>query len=196
MRSTKWRFFSCWLIIVGLLCPPVVAADVPLLRQGHRGPEVVVLQDLLASLGYLSGEVDGIFGPNTKRSVVNFQKDEGLVSDGIVGVQTWRRLQAKAPVRDPELVLWEEVDLLFPHGSAATIVDLVTGRSLQVRRYHGHLHADVEPLTAADTKVLKSLYGGCFSWERRAVALEIGGRRIAASMNGFPHGSGISIIMV
>lgn len=88
----------------------------------------------------------------------------------------------------PELVLWEEVNSLFPHMAVATVVDVKTRLSFHVRRYYGHFHADVEPLTEADTKVLRAIYGGRFSWERRAIIVNIKGRRIAASMNGYPHG--------
>ena len=48
----------------------------------------------------------------------------------------------------------------------------------------------MEPLTRDDTATLLAIYGGQWSWKRRAVVLEAGGRRIAASMNGMPHGWG------
>jgi hypothetical protein len=36
--------------------------------------------------------VDGIFGPNTESAVLYFQTDRGLVSDGLVGSNTWRAI--------------------------------------------------------------------------------------------------------
>ena len=83
---------------------------------------------------------------------------------------------------------WPEVDRLWPWDAVATLRDLETGRTLRVTRYGGYQHADAEPLTRQDTAVLRALYGGAWSWRRRAVVLEIGGRRIAASINGMPHG--------
>src|SRR5690606_24124075 len=66
-----------------------------------------------------------------------------------------------------------------------------SGRRFRVSRYGGTQHADAEPVTPADTAVLRSLYGGTWSWRRRAVVLEVGERRIAASINGMPHGEGV-----
>ena len=38
--------------------------------------------------------VDGIFGQGTYNSVVQFQRQYGLAPDGIVGRDTWNKLQA------------------------------------------------------------------------------------------------------
>ena len=90
-----------------------------------------------------------------------------------------------------ELVPWTGVDPLFPWDSQAVVEDLRTGVRLTVRRYGGHLHADVEPATRRDAAVLRALYGGEWSWRRRPVVAVVAGRRIAASINGMPHGRGV-----
>lgn len=90
----------------------------------------------------------------------------------------------------PELVLWSEATSLFPRGEKARVIDVKTGRSFHIRRFAGTYHADVEPLSAQDTQIMREIYGGRWSWERRAIILEVGGRRLAASMNGQPHGRG------
>ena len=68
------------------------------LRQGSRGPDVVVVQ---ASLNRIAqnypaipkiSPVDGIFGPQTEASVRRFQEIFGLTVDGIVGKATWYEL--------------------------------------------------------------------------------------------------------
>lgn len=89
-----------------------------------------------------------------------------------------------------ERLEWEQVDALFPRGGAARVTDLETGKSFQVRRRGGYLHTDIEPSTRRDTDTMKEIYGGRWSWLRRAVIVEVGGRRIAGSMNGMPHGGG------
>lgn len=89
----------------------------------------------------------------------------------------------------PQALSWSEVQRIFPHNCVARVIDVETGKSFRVRRYYGHSHADVEPLTAEDTAVMKDVYGQ-WSWLRRPIVVEVAGRRIAASMNGFPHGKG------
>lgn len=90
-----------------------------------------------------------------------------------------------------EYISWSEASRLFPRKSNAKITDLETGLSFQVQRRAGSFHADVQPLTALDTRIMKKIYNGQWSWRRRAVIVEIGSRRLAASMNGMPHGSGL-----
>lgn len=57
-------------------------------RKGDSGSGVKSIQQILASTGYYAGKVDGIFGNITEQAVRNFQKDSGLVVDGIVGKAT------------------------------------------------------------------------------------------------------------
>lgn len=85
-----------------------------------------------------------------------------------------------------ELLHWDAAGKIFK--SRATIIDVATGLSFQVQRRGGHNHADIEPLTSEDTAILRRIYGGVWSWARRAVIVVTGGRRIAASINGMPHG--------
>lgn len=84
---------------------------------------------------------------------------------------------------------WKEVQQIFPKLTTAVLTDLETGKKLEVQRRGGLYHADIQPLTARDTQVLKEIYGQ-WSWKRRAIIAEIGLYRVAASMNGMPHGSG------
>ena len=78
----------------------------------------------------------------------------------------------------------------FKVGVIATVTDVETGLSWQVKRSGGTNHADVQPLTAEDTAKMKQAYGGKWSWNRRAIWVTVGGKRYAASMNGMPHGTG------
>lgn len=90
-----------------------------------------------------------------------------------------------------EFLTWPEVKGIFPRYARATIRDYETGKSFRVQRRAGSGHADVQPLTAADTAVMKNIYQGKWSWRRRAVIVTLdNGTRIAASMTGMPHGSG------
>jgi len=59
---------------------------------GSSGNKVAEIQQRLKELQYYNDSVDGVFGPNTYYSVVRFQVDNGLVSDGIVGNATLDKL--------------------------------------------------------------------------------------------------------
>jgi peptidoglycan hydrolase-like protein with peptidoglycan-binding domain len=72
------------------------AAPAPLavpktVRQGtgsraRPDPDVIKLQTILGLTA------DGIFGPQTRMAVVQFQRSHSLTTDGIVGPQTWTAL--------------------------------------------------------------------------------------------------------
>lgn len=88
-----------------------------------------------------------------------------------------------------ELVAWDTARNLFAIGDTAAVIDVNTGLSFRIKRKGGSNHADNEPLTAEDTAIMKQIYGGSWSWDRRAVVLVVDGKKIAASMAGMPHGS-------
>lgn len=85
---------------------------------------------------------------------------------------------------------WTQASQYFPRMGYATVVDLETGMLFKVQRRAGSDHADVQPLTRDDTSVMKAIYGGTWSWDRRAILVVTDSARIAASMNGMPHGKG------
>ena len=58
------------------------------LRRGDENAEVLVLQQYLLNLGYLSNEPDGQFGSGTERAVKLFQEANGLTADGVAGKGT------------------------------------------------------------------------------------------------------------
>lgn len=88
-----------------------------------------------------------------------------------------------------ELVSWSVINDLFSKGSTAVLQDFETGRKFNIYRLFGTNHADCEPLTANDTKIMKECFGGEWSWDRRAAILWLDGRPIACSMAGMPHGT-------
>lgn len=54
-------------------------------RPMIRGEDVAELQSRLNSLGFDSGKVDGIYGPQTESAVLDFQNNRHLAEDGRVG---------------------------------------------------------------------------------------------------------------
>ena len=76
--------------------------DMPMLYRGCTGDAVKTLQDKLNTLGYNSGNVDGIFGVKTYAAVTAFQKANGLGVDGIVGKLTWGKIYGVSPAMPVE----------------------------------------------------------------------------------------------
>ncbi len=62
-----------------------------LVKINSRGKGVLLVQYLLRYYGY-NVDLDGIFGTQTRNAVIDFQQDNNLVTDGIVGVNTYRAL--------------------------------------------------------------------------------------------------------
>jgi len=66
-----------------------------LINEGRLAPDSIpmdIIDQLIEMKGYYAGNIDGIFGPITRSSVVHFQGCMGLVQDGIVGIKTWTAL--------------------------------------------------------------------------------------------------------
>ncbi|MFW6238433.1 MAG: peptidoglycan DD-metalloendopeptidase family protein [Halanaerobiales bacterium] len=96
-RTFKIRFkhlniFVLTFILFVLLS--IRAGAIPL-KKGDRGPEVEKVQNHLNQIGY-DVSVDGNFGEKTQENIKNFQNDNGLVIDGIVGENTYDMLQERA----------------------------------------------------------------------------------------------------
>ena len=88
--------------------PPALPKPIPaskLMRKGNPGndlAQVKTLQTRLTQLGYDVGRIDGIFGDSTERGVSDFQRDNRLVADGVVGPATVKALNnAKGRAKVP-----------------------------------------------------------------------------------------------
>jgi peptidoglycan hydrolase-like protein with peptidoglycan-binding domain len=76
-----------------------VASDSKVLKRGNIGNSVHLIQQALIDLGYsLPSGSDGIFGPETEKAVLAFQKRNHLVKqEGIVGIETMSKLDGLSP---------------------------------------------------------------------------------------------------
>lgn len=92
-----------------------------------------------------------------------------------------------------DLLPWEKVNKVLPKYSKFTVVDIETGKKFRVQRRAGSRHADVQPLSNQDTKIMKQIYKGKWSWRRRAILIIKDNKKIPASMHGMPHGAGALI---
>lgn len=62
------------------------------LSEGAVGPDVFELQYRLNLIGFYIKVLDGIFGKETKRAVIEFQKSNGLTPDGTVDREMFAKL--------------------------------------------------------------------------------------------------------
>ena len=67
---------------------PYSSAEYVLSKLGSRGDEVRRIQRKLKQLGYYTGSIDGIYGSNTQKAIISFQRSCGLTADGIAGPRT------------------------------------------------------------------------------------------------------------
>jgi Putative peptidoglycan binding domain len=70
----------------------------PTIRQGDTGDVVRRLQRALSRGSDRGLTVDGVFGWQTESGVVEFQKAESLMPDGVVGPLTWQALPDGGPM--------------------------------------------------------------------------------------------------
>lgn len=96
-RNKKWTHWAIPACIDGTYTPPKEDKK-PVnktIRKGNKGELVKKCQQLLVKHGYSLGicGVDGDFGTATEKAVKEFQKDNGLKVDGIVGESTWAALE-------------------------------------------------------------------------------------------------------
>lgn len=87
--------------------PACSTGGYPLVERGSRNMYVFILQDALNALGYPAGNLDGIFGRNTHNAVEQFQRNNRLTPDGVVGCNTWRAITGRAlGIGQTSTVLW------------------------------------------------------------------------------------------
>ena len=86
---------------------PTMESFPSLKKNSKETGYITLLQTNLKNRGYYDGPVDGKYGDNTEKAVMEFQKDLGKPISGTVGPKTWEQLKTsnvvrvKAPVAPP-----------------------------------------------------------------------------------------------
>lgn len=89
-------------------------ADAVLKEGSSESFAVKELQERLKRFGFYTSRIDGDFGPGTTKAVKAFQTKSGLVSDGIVGVKTWKAVLHLDSIHKPdETVTLEKLKELY-----------------------------------------------------------------------------------
>lgn len=164
------------------------------------------LQERLKALGYYSAQITGNIGPKTEEAIKKFQKAKGLTVTGKADSATVKAAadavtEAEKPSSAKGKVYnvdWFENKTSFynkaglKRGNHAKLTDLNTGRSLTISIQSTGNHADVEPVSAADTAALCAIYGvsspSGITYVRRPMLVEVGEYRMVCSIYGVPHG--------
>lgn len=91
VTASKWTWWAEMKYVDYEGTGPSPEPSYPTLRKGSTGEYVTLLQTKLIQRGYNVGSTgaDGKYGTNTFNAVKAFQKDNGLVQDGVTGALTW-----------------------------------------------------------------------------------------------------------
>ena len=186
-----------------------VEASYGTLKVGNTGTAVKNLVQALKDRGYYSGSVTNKYTTAVEKAVRAFQKAQSISVDGIAGPATQHALYGTVPVGAADtsnltMTLYpaEKIDWwtgginnMWVKGTNYKIYDVKTGIVWWAHRWSGGYHADVEPLTAADTARLCKCYGVTTAqeianrklYQRRPSLITIGNRTFACSLYGVPH---------
>ncbi len=160
---------------------------------GNTGRHVKALQQALKLKGYYKAAIDSSYGDKTAEAVKAFQKASRLTVDGVAGYATIKKLfgqnAANYTLETERLDWFKNGSATIPKGATFTVKDIATGKTFSATRWSGVNHLDAEPTTSDDTDTVKAVFGGEWSWRRRAILVKYNGHVYAASMNGMPHGT-------
>jgi hypothetical protein len=175
------------------------------------------VQTALKKKGFFYPAADGIFGNATKAAVEKFQASVSLPVDGVAGPQTllvllgsegaaslWYNYRASMPEQKVRtngkvrLADWFDTDeangmqsvIKKGEDNAFEVIDVRTGIHWTMIRFgdvNCHWHADVCPLTKADTEAMTKAWGGELDPTRRPVWVKLNGKYYAAGLMGYVH---------
>lgn len=95
------------IFVIMLICSLLLTAsyaygdEFQIIRQGSKGEQVVRIQERLFDLGYYTYKTTGSFQTVTRRAVVSYQLESGLMSDGTIGQESYGALFSRNAVRAP-----------------------------------------------------------------------------------------------
>ncbi|QQE77678.1 GH25 family lysozyme [Alicyclobacillus sp. SO9] len=136
------------------------SASHPMLLYGDTGIHVKDVQILLYRAGLHPGWIDGIFGPDTLQAVRDFQHQQKISMDGIVGPVTWTHLLSQTAVGRPLLQhgsrgqqVTDLQYLLSYYGTQPGAIDGIFGplTGAAVKRFQRNVHIGVDGIVGPNT---------------------------------------------
>lgn len=96
LSTQIWLYLLPVFVVLGVLGmaretfaqTPLVQTFDQTIQPGASGSEITVIQERLRQLGYFNQSPTGNFGSVTRNAVIQFQRQNGLNPDGVVGSQT------------------------------------------------------------------------------------------------------------
>ncbi len=155
--------------------PPVVAAKKPalggstnLLDRPHKAfdERLLAAQVALTQLGFSSGSLDGVPGPQSRAAIRAYQQRERLPATGNLDATTLSRLAADGPPYVTHVVSEEDLAGLQPIGGTWL------GKSQQGRLAHESLLERLAERTRTNPKLLRWLNPG-LDWERMTAGTSV-----------------------
>ena len=142
---------------------------------------------------FKKGDVVEIIGEDGDFYKVTYLKKTGYVMKKFVSLSSSASSDSSESktsnqLKTEKLVWFNTGKNLFVSGATFQVKDVNTGKVWNCKRLYAGNHLDAEPLTAADTKIMKEAYGGTFNYVRRPVLVKYNGHVYAGSMYGEPHG--------
>ncbi len=175
---------------------------------GSTGSTVSYIQTALTALEYYDREITGHYGRYTKDAVRAFQRDNNLTADGVCGAATLAAIQKAYSGSSSATTTYNDTfydlnnwftdkarmnALGLKRDAHCKMTDLRTGKSLNIYIQSTGNHADVEPLTAADTTTLCEIYGvssaNKIGWEARPILITVDKYQFICSIYGEAHGA-------
>lgn len=181
----------------------------------EEGELIAAIQVRLRELGYFIYKSTGRFQSMTRLATIEFQKnqtdDDGnqIISDGTIGQQTLDILFSPRAVRaniatevhipigkkadgsqkeTGERLEWSAVQQELEAGKTYELMDFNTGKVFSMTYTGGASHAEMECPDGDNTHIYRDVFGGEFNYSKRPMLIKLGGRYVACSLQGEPHG--------
>lgn len=170
---------------------------------GDKGQLVVRVQQRLMDLGYYHYKPTGSYQAVTRRAVLAYERAAGARQDGVLTPQERDELFSGGATRAPfsasialsftaqttpfqvtgELWDWDQVKKELIAGETYRVTNCATGESCDMVYAGGSGHAHMTPAAFyTNGQMLKRWLGESNSYYKIAVTVEIGERRVAASL--------------